>query len=1454
MSSRASLSATNLAVHHHYNCDLYLHNVYHRPEIKNSSTSQELSELTGARFKRGIDWESYLFTWLDRQHLLLTVPSSPLDAAVLYENIQADTRDHFFIAGLSFLPPQEMLDERFHGAGKNSVKFGLAKPDLLEIFRTQDGIKWKVIDAKVSSRVKTSHHVQIYFYTMCLVYILPRDSFYPEGSAAIWLPPSEGFDKSPPSLDDLKSIENTLLASSLEQFFFEKLPDIIAAPIKDIEWHYNPQCRGCPYEQECKMNVLVKGELGSMPNISLEDARLLKGLLRVSSNGVERDVSARPLTDIEDLHKLIAEPTRLEELTLQFPSMVKRCKRILALPKKNKQQNSPVVQAARTRSPQVKLQRNLTLPRYEDVAVIMSLVSDYSLASPTIERYVIEVVSHVRLKSIPRISCGSGLDLVPTLSLLITNLIDQQSISSPSLTTQFYVWSASELSALQQHLISTALTSTAHDNDVRVCIGALAQGASLLHTTYQPVLLSGALLSFLTLKGRSRSEHIACLERMGLSTEGSTEELRQRVDQEIRRLQLQSEGGHATTASTDRAELGQMPRVTVLQREVEHLIALPVPGYWDLPECASALLPENSPGVQCPTSDEIMTQYRQDTSETLNKSLEKRNLSIRAVLQDVRRRISDTGHSLLVNTAKVLSSNFMDLCRQEHIRKLFFVQQFEVLTKLGELWRARIEGCPDAPVLEYVRANLGVEGTNTLEHIFRLVSGTLDMPTTDKNTSMYDKIIVLDEDDDLGEDIPVEALFDDLAISGLVFPLSKFVQSKWDALHPTVQKKLWVADILNMEVDGNSTKVVLHAWGRQGVKFIPGCKYRISPRLVDFNTSKTMAALLETDLLWGSAANEGYRAVEDDHRRVPLLQMIADPDSFGHVARADELFRTGDIIQRLFRNLKNIDVDEASSLILKPSQQRAAQKILSHRLSVIWGPPGTGKTYTIALSLLRMFDAQHRLGETGRKIVFVTGMTHAAIDAVRNQLRYLMNCYRAIKSLEAPWLNRIQVEQVSSGSRHTPPPPDSSLVHIYFGTTYQFYNFTKRHSSIRADCVVVDEAGQLGLSSIALVLRAVSTTAQIIIAGDSEQLAPILSAQYPQIKGRPIFGSILDCLMYTSQGQGQPTPPQEEPSDDFSSLNIQELSSSNFVQLTENFRLNADLGDFVSTIYSRAFKPQKVQARQLGRNLKLVENYRLDDFTGIQPDILNSVQTFLLSLSKVMLREPQTVLIPPAHAHLGSLSPTPTSSLDAPPPRAISLALVRLDADSASGDVGYETHVRGEAAVAAGLVAWIRRCAAGDDVFVATPHRVQREAVRSALGRVGVEVWEGERRQKTCRGDETFGMERLRMGEEDEGRVRVDTIERLQGSEASFVICLFTLAKTSTPSSLAELGFLLDRRRLNVAMSRAKTLCVVVASGNVLRPGVGVLKNEEAAKGYAFLRAFEERAWGCEMRVDLDGV
>lgn len=313
--------------------------------------------------------------------------------------------------------------------------------------------------------------------------------------------------------------------------------------------------------------------------------------------------------------------------------------------------------------------RNFTCPSREDIAIILSLVVDPSSPALTIEQFCITTHSAVPLE-IPSLLYGPGNELITRLAHLIRVILSAQA-NPPELGTQFYIWSPIEQATLQAYLVNSALTANADDFDIRLCIGALAQGASLLQTTFQPMLLSGALLNFLAKGRRTKAEHQACLRQMNLPTTGTAEELRKRVDGAIRTLQQEAESPNGSREK--HKEFGQLPRIVVLKREVERLLALPIAGYWDLPECAKALLPD-FPDLHSPSDEDISVAYKNEGSDKLTKEqLLRRNRCIYAVLKDMRSRTA--AQQLLVNEAKILSANFMDLCREDNLRKLFFMQQ-----------------------------------------------------------------------------------------------------------------------------------------------------------------------------------------------------------------------------------------------------------------------------------------------------------------------------------------------------------------------------------------------------------------------------------------------------------------------------------------------------------------------------------------------------------------------------------------------------------------------------------------------------------------------------------------------------------------------------------------------------------------------------------------------------------
>jgi uncharacterized protein len=88
------------------------------------------------------------------------------------------------------------------------------------------------------------------------------------------------------------------------------------------------------------------------------------------------------------------------------------------------------------------------------------------------------------------------------------------------------------------------------------------------------------------------------------------------------------------------------------------------------------------------------------------------------------------------------------------------------------------------------------------------------------------------------------------------------------------------------------------------------------------------------------------------------------------------------------------------------------------------------------------------------------------------------------------------------------------------------------------------------------------------------------------------------------------------------------------------------------------------------------------------------------------------------------------------------------------------------------------------DVLVVTPYNAQVNRVRSALAAAGFPD------------------------------VEVGTVDKFQGREAA--VSIFTLAASSGAHVPRRLDFLLDRHRLNVALSRAKTVAYVVGSPALL--------------------------------------
>jgi uncharacterized protein len=85
---------------------------------------------------------------------------------------------------------------------------------------------------------------------------------------------------------------------------------------------------------------------------------------------------------------------------------------------------------------------------------------------------------------------------------------------------------------------------------------------------------------------------------------------------------------------------------------------------------------------------------------------------------------------------------------------------------------------------------------------------------------------------------------------------------------------------------------------------------------------------------------------------------------------------------------------------------------------------------------------------------------------------------------------------------------------------------------------------------------------------------------------------------------------------------------------------------------------------------------------------------------------------------------------------------------------------------------------------------------------------------------------------------RVGTVDKFQGQEAAVVLVSMT---TSTAEDVSRgLEFLYSRNRLNVAISRARCLAVVVASPRLLEAPCHTIEQMKLVNTLCFVRAYAE--------------
>jgi DNA-directed RNA polymerase subunit RPC12/RpoP len=211
------------------------------------------------------------------------------------------------------------------------------------------------------------------------------------------------------------------------------------------------------------------------------------------------------------------------------------------------------------------------------------------------------------------------------------------------------------------------------------------------------------------------------------------------------------------------------------------------------------------------------------------------------------------------------------------------------------------------------------------------------------------------------------------------------------------------------------------------------------------------------------------------------------------------------VSDRVVRNA-DLSINDGSDFIesLNSAQQQAIRLAESKEVSLIWGPPGTGKTHTLAQVIYRAFLRD--------ETVLVLSTSNVAIDQV---LLYLDGFIYSDERQHVARLGYSDNEVCNGYIQQTQDLDKASIIFSTLATAVLKFDALYNN---RFDMVVVDEASMV---SMPYVYVAASFTARnVVFSGDFRQLPPI-----SLVDGSVMAESIFDHLnIPEAVDQGRPVP------------------------------------------------------------------------------------------------------------------------------------------------------------------------------------------------------------------------------------------------------------------------------------------------------------------------------------------
>jgi hypothetical protein len=444
---------------------------------------------------------------------------------------------------------------------------------------------------------------------------------------------------------------------------------------------------------------------------------------------------------------------------------------------------------------------------------------------------------------------------------------------------------------------------------------------------------------------------------------------------------------------------------------------------------------------------------------------------------------------------------------------------------------------------------------------------------------------------------------------------------------------------------------------------------------------------------------------------------------------------------------------------LNQSQRDAVFHCLSHRLSIVWGPPGTGKTTTAASLVVARILAARDLGQNIRMLV--TGPTYTAWEKLFGEILDLLerthvagvSCYRIYSSTHPdrgplPTTgNTVRDIEARSTDPHFQTlwaELENPEAIVLVGTVaHQCFRIAKQGNGTAMaqlfDHVVIDESSQLDVGKALFPLCLLSAQSELALFGDHLQMPPVITTQPPR-GAEWLVGSIQNYL-----------------------LNRHGLTLQN---LLINYRSAAAFVQFGK----RIGYPPALTAHS--EHLRL---HQLASGNGEPDDWQNTVAWFA-GLNEILQPERRLVAVTYEDGRAGQANEFEADIVCSMVQRLYLAYSQFLDGEK---DAACQEIIPAHIAYDPSSF-WER------GVGIVTPHRAQRALIVRRLR----EIFPTHDGQKID--------------------ASVDTVERFQGGQRDSIIISFGVGDPDLIS--AEESFLLQLERTNVAISRARAKCILVIS------------------------------------------